>query len=88
MNQVLAYQFIAVMVALLAPACAVVWVLADAYSIRRLEIHTCGCSDCNPTKWALAVFLLPVVFIPLYVRFHRSRTLRLEQLTAAASLAD
>ena len=82
MHHTIAYVYIALMVAVLAPAAAVVWVSADAAAIRRLEVHSCGYSDCRPGRWAAAVFLLPVVAIPMYVSFRRRRS---EQLEAVAS---
>jgi hypothetical protein len=84
----LAYWFIAVMVAVLAPAAAVIWVTADAAAIRRLELHTCGESDCHPCRWGFAVFFLPIVAIPLYVRFHHARTAYLNSLPAPTSFAS
>lgn len=88
MNLVPAYELIALMVALLAPVAIAVWVVSDAGAIRRLEVLSCGESDCRPHRWAIAVVLLPIVAIPLYMRFRRSRTRELERVGAAASLAD
>ena len=87
LHYTLAYAYIALMVAVLAPAAAVIWVSADASAIRQLEMHSCGESDCRPYHWAAAVFLLPVVAIPMYVRFRTQRTALLEELSTAASLA-
>jgi hypothetical protein len=88
LHYTLAYVYIALMVAVLAPAAAVVWVSADAAAIRRLEIHSCGESDCQPSHWAAAVFLLPIVAIPMYLKFRVQRTQQLEALAAASSLAS
>ncbi len=84
----IAYFFIALMVAVLAPAIAVIWVAADATAIKRLETHSCGSSDCRPDHWAIAVFFLPIVAIPMYVRFRRQRTAQLEALTSTVALAS
>ncbi len=88
LHHTLAYIYIAVMVAVLAPAAAVIWVSADALAIRRLEEHSCGYSDCQPYHWAAAVFLLPVVAIPMYVRFRRQRTAELDALAVAPAYAS
>ncbi len=88
MHHTLAYTYIALMVAVLAPAAAVIWVSADALAIRRLEIYSCGESDCQPYRWAAAVFLLPVVAIPMYAKFRKEHTQRLDALTAAAPLSS
>ncbi len=85
MHYPLAYIYIALMVIVLAPAAAVVWVSADAESIRRLETHTCGESDCRPAHWAAAVFLLPIVAIPMYVSFRRRRSAQLKSLEVTES---
>lgn len=84
----LAYVYIVVMVAVLAPAAAVVWVASDALAIRRLEILSCGESDCRPYHWAAAVFLLPIVAIPMYVKYRNRRTEQLEALAAASRASD
>jgi hypothetical protein len=86
-DQTLAYAFIALMVAVLAPVAAVIWVMADASAIRRLEIHSCGMSDCRPHRWGAAVFLLPIVAIPMYVSFRRLRMQLLDQFGAEVAVA-
>jgi hypothetical protein len=85
LQHTLAYIYIAVMVAVLAPITAVLWVAGDATAIRRLEVHSCGESDCQPYYWAAAVFLLPIVAIPMYWKFRTQRTQRLDALAAAAA---
>jgi hypothetical protein len=84
----LAYIYIVLMVAVLAPAAAVVWVASDALAIRRLEVLSCGESDCRPYRWAAAVFLLPVVAIPMYVKYRNRRTEQLDILAATSYASD
>ena len=87
MNQTLAYEYIALMVAVLAPVAAAIWVMADAGEIRRLEIHACGLSDCHPSRWGAAVILLPIVAIPIYLNFRRARTALLDSVATASSVS-
>jgi hypothetical protein len=73
--------------AVLAPAAAVMWVVADATAIQRREVLACGESDCRPSHWGAAVFLLPPVGIPMYWKFRRLRVAQLDSLATPAPVA-
>lgn len=88
MQQTLAYVYIAIMVAVLAPITAVIWVVADATAIKREEVFSCGESDCEPFHWAAAVLLLPIVAIPMYIKFRNRRTAQLDAIAASVLTSD
>ena len=85
MDQSTAYIYILIMIAVLAPIAATLWVAGDVHAMRRYELHVCGESDCNPFRWALAVVLLPIVAIPLYLRFRREKMSLHAELTSQGS---